>query len=137
MKKVVWLIIFVFVLYGVGIVYSDTYKTENKSDRIKYLNKYGWVVDEKFEEEAGIEFPKKFNSVYLRYNEIQKKAGFDILPYAGEKATRYTYKVLNHKKGVEVYANLFISKDKVIAADIMSRNLGGFMHEINRKDFIN
>ena len=49
----------------------------------------------------------------------------------------YTYKILNHKSGSGVFANIIIYEEKIIGADIMSRDIGGFMHEINRKEFLN
>ena len=134
MKKFLCIIVVLGVIVA-KTVSSNTYEAETEKGRIKCISQYGWKVSEKVEE-AVISIPKPLNLVYIRYNEIQKRAGFDISEYEGKKVCRYTYKVLNHSHKGDVYANIFVCDGKMIAADIMSRDIGGFMHEINRKEFI-
>ena len=102
---------------------------------IEQIEKYGWKVG-KLCEKAEVQIPEKFDTVYTRYNEIQKKSGFDLSAYRGKKTVRYTYEIKNHKNSDNVYVNVLTYCGKIIAADIMTRDMGGFMHEITRKEYI-
>lgn len=130
MKKCV--VVFCTVMLLIGVIALGEIKG---LDRKSYISQFGWVIDEKSEECETVFIPDPLNDVYIRYNEIQKMAGFDLSAYCGKRAERFTYRVLNHKQGDGVFVNIIIYEGKVIGADIMSRELDGFMHEINRKEF--
>lgn len=53
------------------------------------------AVDESVDE---VIIPQDFNSVYEKYNEIQKKSVFDLSNYAGKPAKRYTYSIDDGKR---------------------------------------
>ena len=64
---------------------------------------------------------------YTKYNELQKSCGFDLEQYQGNKAKKYTFKVLNYEdESIEVVANLLICDDVVIGGDVSSTLLNGF-----------
>lgn len=87
-------------------------------DRKKYINEIGYKVDESFEEtKKSVEIPFEFSDVYNEYNIIQKKAGFDLEKFKGEKATLYTLKLCDEKRN-DLYANLIILKGSIIGGDI-------------------
>ena len=119
------------------LVFFVTMGNAEKNEKTGYIRQFGWIVDEKSEVREEILIPDPLSDVYEKYNELQKNSGFDISKYCGKKAERYTYKVLNHKSGSAVFANIIIYEGKIIGADIMSRAIDGFMHEINRKEFLN
>jgi len=116
---------------------SDFGSSESEEDIGKaFLESYGWVIGELSEKEQ-LSIPSPLNDVYINYNKIQLSSGFDLIGYCGECVTRYTYEIKNHRLSDNAYANVLIHSGKVIAADIMTRELNGFMHEINRKEYIN
>ena len=101
---------------------------KTNEDRVRYLNSLGWEVEEKPLEEQKVIIPREFNDIYERYNDLQKMQGFDLSKYGGLEATRYTYKVLNFPdaKGL-VVADIIVYRNRVIAGDIQSNALDGFM----------
>jgi len=44
------------------------------------------------------------------------------------EAVRYTYKVLNYPNAENVVADIIVFRNEVIAADVQSTSLDGFMH---------
>ena len=101
---------------------------QDNEERIKFLSQFNLEVDPEPLEETQIRIPTEFNRVYENYNNIQKENGLNLEKHKGKTCTRYTYKVLNYegeKSGVRV--NLLIYDGKVIAGDICSVELGGFM----------
>ncbi|MBZ4645313.1 MAG: hypothetical protein PWR27_181 [Petroclostridium sp.] len=112
-----------------------TYNFSNiktNEDRINFLKQFGWEIEEKPIEIMELQIPKEFDQVYSNYNEIQKEIGLDLEKYKGKRVKRYTYKVLNHptNKNDEVRANILVYKDRVVAGDIMTTSIHGFMHSL-------
>ena len=101
---------------------------KNNDQRVKFLNSLGWEVDKKVLEEQKVVIPRDFSDVYKRYNQIQIAQGFDLMKYGGIEATRYTYKVLNYPDATgNVVADIIIYRNEVIAGDVQSNALDGFM----------
>lgn len=89
--------------------------------RVDYISALGIMVDESCEEIKEITIPTKFSDVYEDYNKLQLYAGFDLSAYKGCKVTRYTYKITDSKKRVD----LLVFDGRVIGGDIISYELGG------------
>lgn len=106
------------------------------ADRIAFLQSYGWNIEEEAYEVAQVVIPNEFDSVYSRYNELQKGEGLDLSGYKGKTAKRYTYIVKNYEYDGTVYANILIYKDKVIGGDICSADVNGFIHGLTRENKI-
>ncbi len=107
---------------------------KNDADRITFLQSFGWeTVSDTPGEEVRFLLPTEFDRVLLRYNELQKEQGLDLLRYRGKEVTRYTYEIKNYE-GYEgkVLANLIMYKNKVIAADITSADPTGFVHGLQK-----
>ena len=101
---------------------------KNNDQRVKYLNSLGWEVEKKALEEQKVVIPREFPDVYKKYNEIQLAQGFDLSKYAGAEATRYTYKVLNYPDDdSHVVVDIIVYRNKVIAGEVQSSALDGFM----------
>ncbi len=100
---------------------------------LDFIRSYGWEVRENPEEIVRLTIPQEFDVVYETYNELEKGAGFDLSPHKGIKATRYSYRVLNHADSGTglIRANVFVTKAGIVAADICSLELGGFLLPIN------
>lgn len=108
---------------------STAYLQEGSTnfERINYLNSLGCGVQEEYISKKEITIPTEFSDVYIKYNELQKKAGFDLLSFKGAKATVYTYKVTDYKELKNAYANLIICNGKIIGGDIFTTELKGEM----------
>jgi len=138
-KKLIGYIILMLVLIVVAIIvlasvgstaeaseFSSRVKTNE--ERVAYLTSLGWDVAYEPVDQQDIIIPEDFSGVYGDYNELQKAQGFDLRDYSGFSCTRYTYSVLNHPSGdASVVADLIIYKNEVIAGDIQSTSLDGFM----------
>ncbi len=102
---------------------------KTNADRVAYLLALGWSVAETPVSEQETVIPREFTEVLECYNELQKQQGFDLQEYCGLEVTIYTYTVLNYPNATgEVYACLYIHSGQVIAGDIHSAALDGFMH---------
>ncbi len=109
-------------------------KLKTNDDRVSLLEGFGWNVDKEPVESMEVRIPEKFDGVYNEYNEIQKKQGLNLTEYAGERVMRYTYRINNHPSGeLGTIANIITYKNKLIAGDICSPKLGGFMHGLMKE----
>lgn len=103
-------------------------KLTTTEDRVAFLKELGWEVDPKSETEQTVLIPREFTGVYLDYNKLQKQQGYDLEKYLGTEVSMYTYIVTNYESKDTVIASLYLYKGKVIAGDIHSTTLNGFMH---------
>ena len=99
-------------------------KTEE--DRVAYLQEWGWQVSPQATLVEELELPKEFGPEYSQYLELQTGQGFDLSKYAGKRARRYTYEILNYPTGeTGAIAHLLICKNTVIGGEVMG---GSFLH---------
>ena len=123
----------VAVIFIAGVLFVSG----NAEEKVRnYIESFGWEVRAEAVEVEKVKIPEPLDKVYRKYNIMLKKEGYNLEKYCGKKATRYTYEVLNHKFGKNVYANVLICEGEIIGADIMTRALGGFMHGIGREEYI-
>lgn len=102
-------------------------------DRLAYLEAHGWLVSETPLAVEELLIPKELGSEYDDYLALQESQGFDLAKYAGKTVKRYTYQVLNYPTGEQgVQVSLLIYKNTVVAADVLSPALNGFMHGLAR-----
>ena len=102
-------------------------------DRIKFLSQFGWQVDPEAVESVEVTVPEEFDKIFTTYNELQKRQGLDLSRYKGKNVRRYTYKITNYD-GYDgtVYANILVYRNKVIAGDVCSADVKGFVHGLQR-----
>ncbi len=110
-------------------------KAADNEQRLAFIRFFGYDVVEEPVEIKDIVIPEQFNDTYISYNEIQISQGFDLSKYKGKSAKSYSYAVTNYP-GVKdsektVRANLIVYKGKIIAGDVCSVKLDGFMHAFN------
>lgn len=105
---------------------------KNEKKRIEYLKQYGWEAKSPAVSEDKVLIPKEFSAVFDKYNELQKKQGFDLSDYCGLEVETYTYEITNYNSSETVLAQLYIYKGTVIAADIHSTALDGFITGIKK-----
>ena len=98
--------------------------------QVRFLQSYGWEVNEQPCEMVQVVIPETFGDVYENYNEIQKQQGFDLSRFRGKQVSRCSYEVLNYPGQKEyIRANLLIYNQEVIGGDICSIYAeNGFMH---------
>ncbi len=111
---------------------KQSVRLESEEERRSYISSLGVTISEEPPAIRNIVIPSEFSTVYKKYNEIQKEAGFDLWDYRGEFAVQYTYIVTNYKndKGEneqDVRINLILFEGKLIGGDISSTRLDGFM----------
>lgn len=104
-------------------------KVKNESDVISFLSQFGWTVDTTPVEVKTVTIPEEFDKVFAAYNELQKEQGLNLSKYKNKDVTRYTFTVTNYKdyQGT-VYANVLVYRNRVIAGDICSADVSGFVH---------
>ena len=101
----------------------------SNGDRIAYLESFGWTVAEEPLSVEELIIPEEFDDTYTQYLELQSSQGFDLTQYRGKRVKRYTYEITNYPTGeTGVQANLLICKNTVIAGEVLSPRLDGFLH---------
>lgn len=112
------------------------YKASTAAERTAFLSQFGWKISEDPVEICEVIIPEDFEAGYSEYAEMNKAQGFDLEPYKGMRAKKWTYDILNYpglenKSGI-IQANILIFEGRVIGGDICSLEEGGF---INGFDF--
>ena len=92
-----------------------------------FLESLGWETSVEPVDVREVIIPEEWNSVFEEYNDLQKQQGFDLNKYRGKQATIYTYQILNYDGAENVVANLMVFDGRLIAGDVCSAELGGFM----------
>ena len=102
---------------------------KSNEDRVAYLESYGWTVKEDALSVEELVIPEEFDETYSQYLELQTSQGFDLSQYCGKRVKRYTYEITNYPTGeTGIQAGLLIYKNTVIGGDVLSPQLGGFIH---------
>lgn len=124
----------VLIFWGRLILGEFSQSAANKNlssteDRVRCLSYYGWQVDAASETQETVYIPQELDSVWQRYNELQKLCGFDLSAYRGRSAMRYTFRALNFPgmEDAEVFVNLLVCEGTLIGGDCMTVALDGFM----------
>ena len=96
--------------------------------RSRYLQDLGWQIDPETEEHKTVLIPQKLEGVMEDYNALQLDQGFDLSKHLGESCEQYTYLICNYEQSTKpVYVTIYIRGNRVIAGDIHSNALNGFM----------
>ena len=102
-------------------------------DRVAYLESYGWTVSQEPVAVEELILPETFDETYTQYLELQSAQGFDLTRYGGKRVKRYTYVVTNYPTGeTGIQAGLLVYRNTVIGGDVLSPQLGGFLHGLER-----
>ncbi len=109
-------------------------KIKTNDERVALIESYGWKVEETPVDEAEVTIPAEFDRVMENYNALQKSQGFDLSKYKNRDMMRYTYRVTNYPdyEGT-VYINLLVYKNRVVAGDICSSDVNGFILGLSGK----
>ena len=102
---------------------------KSNEDRVAYLEGYGWQVLEEPLATEELLIPEEMDESYDDYLALQTSQGFDLEQYTGKRVKRYTYEITNYPTGeAGIQAGLLIYKNTVIGGDVLSPQLGGFIH---------
>ncbi len=102
--------------------------------RQAFLLECGWEVDPESEDQRTVQLPQALEGMLLKYNELQLSQGYDLSKHLGESCQQYTYLVLNYPdEGQTVLATLYVQGGKIIAGDIHSTQLNGFLQGLKRE----
>ena len=129
------LIIIIAVIMAVvaGAHQGVTYQLKSEKQRQSFLKEMGWEVSEEYTECKVVIIPEKFNDVYQKYNNLQKKQGFDLEKFKGKTVEIYTYEVKNypgHEKNI--VANLMVYEGELIGGDVSCIEIDGFMQGLKK-----
>lgn len=110
---------------------ADQKGVKTNEDRVAYLESFGWTVQPEPLAVEELLIPEEFDETYTQYLELQSSQGFDLTQYCGKRVKRYTYVITNYPTGeTGVQAGLLIYKNTVIGGDVLSPQLGGFIHSL-------
>ncbi len=136
-KKALRIVLVAAVLFTALILLRGRGKSDGVSTpegRQAFLQQYGWEIDLSSEDQRSVQLPQVLEGMLLRYNELQLKQGYDLTEHLGEVCQQFTYRVLNHPdKDQTVLATLYIQGDRVIAGDIHSTALNGFLQGLQNE----
>ena len=120
--------VLILALLGLRLLLSRTDAGTAKG-RIAFLEGLGWQVDPATEEHKSIRLPEELGDVLEEYNRMQKAQGYDLSAHLGERCELYSYQVTNYPDcGQTVLVTLYVQGRRVIAGDVHSTALDGFMH---------
>ncbi len=109
---------------------------EDMAGVLKFISDFGYSVKGEPDEIAEVIIPFEFNDVYLNYNEIQKKQGYDLTEYCGKRVKRWTFTITDYpdyENTEYIKINILIFGGKVIGGDVCSVKSDGFMHGFSRE----
>ena len=103
--------------------------------RAAYLKSLGWEIDRDSESFRSVVVPQKLEGIMSQYNKIQLKQGYDLNKHLGESCRQYCYDVTNYPGGQgKVIVSLYLQDGKIIAGDVHSTAVNGFMHGLSRSE---
>ena len=101
--------------------------------REKFLQSLGWEIDLSSEELRSVRLPDSFDGVMAEYARMQAEQGLDLSAHCGESCEQYSYTLTNYPDcGDRVIITLYVRRGRLIAGDIHTAALDGFMHGIFR-----
>ncbi len=116
--------------YGSG---GKTYDMSTLEGREAFLLELGWEIDADTEEFRTVVVPEKLEGIMNQYNRMQQAQGYDLNEHLGESCQQYSYQLLNYPDSDSpVFVTLYVQDGKLIAGDIHTNALNGFMHGLKR-----
>ncbi len=140
-KKVVLLILFLAVILLLSFTAKRVFRQTDDFDlttlegRTAYLQSLGWEIDPDSESFRTVIVPDQLEGIMAQYNKMQLRQGYDLNRHLGETCLQYCYEVTNYPDADgKVLVSLYLQDGEIIAADIHSTALNGFMHGLKRAE---
>ncbi len=116
--------------YSAGASNYDLSTTEGRQ---AFLLELGWEIDTDTEEFRTVVVPEKLEGIMSQYNRMQQAQGYDLNEHLGESCQQYSYQLTNYPDSDSpVFVTLYIQDGRLIAGDIHTNALNGFMHGLKR-----
>ncbi len=113
-----------------GKTYVRTGQNISESTVVSFISQNGWLADTQSVDIKEKLIPAEFDDTYLDYNQLQKQQGFNLEDYRGTVVLQYSFPLLNYP-GFEyeegIFINILTYNDIIIAADICSTSINGFI----------
>jgi hypothetical protein len=111
----------------------EDYDLNTLDGRQAWLRSLGWEIDPDTEAFRTVLVPERLEGIMAQYNKLQLQQGYDLSRHLGESCLQYTYEVTNYADSDgKVIVSLYLQNGQIIAADIHSTALNGFMHGLRR-----
>ena len=117
---------------SVAVVAYSYNDINDNSARVSFLEDFGYEIFEEPIEVVTVEVPQEFDSVFEKYNDLQRAQGLNLKRYAGKKVTRYSYTVTNYDEDGPAIANLLVYNNSIIGGDVCRTGLKPFLHGFER-----
>ena len=129
------LLLLFFTARAVFVKSDDAPDLNTLEGREAYLNSLGWEIDPDSESFRSVVVPQKLEGIMAQYNKIQLRQGLDLNKHLGESCRQYCYDVTNYPGGGgKVIVSLYLQSGQVIAGDVHSTAVNGFMHGLSRTE---
>ena len=140
-KKILTLLLVIGIVLLLAFTAKSVFVKDEAPDlgtvegRAAYLKALGWEIDRDSESFRSVVVPQKLEGIMAQYNKIQLKQGFDLNKHLGESCRQYCYDVTNYPGGAgKVIVSLYLQNGQVIAGDVHSTAVNGFMHGLSREE---
>jgi len=111
------------------------YDLDTAEGREAYLNSLGWEINRESEAFRTVVVPDKLEGIMAQYNRMQQAQGYDLGLHLGESCSQYSYELTNYTDSEgSVIVTLYIQDGELIAADIHTTAVNGFMHGLKKND---
>ena len=132
-KKKLAIILCIVVMIFMGSIWVSSLRVSlpdgsTHAKRMVYISGLDLEVDQEGCISKATQIPEKFSDVYLNYNKLQKKGGFDLSEFKGKSVTIYSYPLKNSDK----ILTLIVCDGEIIGGDVAETKLGGKMTEIRK-----
>ena len=128
---VIFLLIMLRGIFFPGVEYD----LETTEGREAYLNSLGWEINPDSEAFRTVVVPDKLEGIMAQYNRMQQAHGYDLSLHLGESCSQYSYELTNYTDAEgTVLVTLYIQNGEIIAADMHTTAVNGFMHGLKPKE---
>ena len=128
-------IIFLLIMLRGIFLPGTEYNLDTREGRQSYLKSMGWEIDLETESFRTVIVPDELDGIMAQYNRMQQNQGYDLSLHLGESCSQYSYELTNYTEfdGI-VLVTLYIQNGEIIAADIHSSAVNGFMHGLKKNE---
>lgn len=129
------LIIFLLIMARGLFLPGTEYDLDTPEGREAYLNSLGWEINMESESFRTVIVPDKLEGIMAQYNRMQQAQGYDLSLHLGESCSQYSYELTNYTDAEGgVIVTLYIQDGELIAADIHTTAVNGFMHGLKKNE---
>ena len=105
----------------VAAVTIDYNNIKTDEDRIGFIESFGYTS------ECEVRVPDDFDTVYTKYNDLQRSQGLNLKKYAGKSLTRYSYYLTDYSGyDGKVMITLLVYKNRIVGGDVCGVDGEGF-----------